>query len=172
MPRRAPSPHPPDEPQRGDGVPVPGASASPGTGSPIFKAVSEVITALQGELELSERKNTERRELIVKLKEHFPDTSLPPPPKPKHPGRPIIRRNDGQEAYRARKRRNAAARRERLRAQAAAAAEDKPPQTDSDDVIQKAAAPEPQKPSKATEFQRWRERRNDTPVLDNSLVAS
>ena len=98
----------------------------------------------------------------------------PPSPKSKHPGRPIMERDDGKEQFRERKRRNAAARRARLRAQAATAAEAKP-QTDNDNVnIKKAAAPaEPKpKPSKAAEFQQWREQRNDTPVLDNSLVAS
>ena len=176
MPRRAPSPHP--KPQRGDGVPVAASVCRAATGPLIIKSVAEVITALQAQLDKCEACG-EKRNLISKLREHFPEeppSPIPttPSPKPKHGGgRPIINRDDGKEAFRARKRQNAAARRARLRAQAATAAEAKP-QTDNDNVMKAAvpAEPKPKKPSKATEFQQWREQRNDTPVLDNSLVAS
>ena len=167
MPRRASSA--PLEPQRGVGVPVAALQTEAATGPLIIKSVAEVIAALQCQLEISEHENTQRRELIVKLKEHFPDHPTMPSPN-RRTGRPPIDPNDKKRAKNAAKQRR---HRARLRAQAATAAEGKPSQTDSDDVIQKAAAePKPQKPSKAIEFQQWRERRNDAPVLDNSLVAS
>jgi hypothetical protein len=40
---------------------------------PLFKCVSQVTTALRSELEISERKNAELRELISKLQDYFPE---------------------------------------------------------------------------------------------------